>query len=157
MTPEQLARHEGGHASVAVLLGVPVFLVDVAGDAKSLGFVRHGAERVTDVDTALKRMLIALAGPLMGCESLEEVPSWPLDSAASTDEANLAALSDYLGLDERGYREVYLQALKLTLTAEFRRLHEAVAGMLDHTPRIDSELLDQLQAIATRGGSSWTI
>jgi HK97 family phage prohead protease len=98
--------------------------------------VRHGAERVTDVDTARKRMLIALAGPLMGCESLDEVPAWPLETHRSTDEANVSALSGYLGLDERGYRDLFLEALDLALTDEFRLLHTAVTGCLDYVPRI---------------------
>jgi hypothetical protein len=47
---ERLAAHEAGHAVACVLLGVPVRLIDVAGDAHALGRVRHGLEQITSHD-----------------------------------------------------------------------------------------------------------
>jgi hypothetical protein len=87
----------------AVVLGVPVRLVDVVGDASTLGRVRHGLEQVSNREDARKRMLIILAGQIEGADSWDQVPSWPLDPNATTDEFNLHALADFLGLDERGY------------------------------------------------------
>ena len=145
---KRVAAHEAGHAVAAVLLGVPVLLIDVVGDATASGRVRHGLEQVSDSEDARKRMLLILAGPIMAAQSWDEVPDWPLETHRSTDERNLAMLAGYLGLDEAGYRELFLEALKLTLTDEFCHLHRAVSGCLDFTTRIGPELLEQLQDIA---------
>jgi hypothetical protein len=150
VTADQVARHEAGHAVAAVLLGIPVLLIDVIGDAKSLGFVRHAGERITGPDMARKRMVLTLCGPIESAESWDDVPSWPLETHRSTDERNLSVLADYLGLNGAGYRAVFLEALKLTLTDEYRRLYTAITGCLDYTPRIGPELLDELQVIAGR-------
>lgn len=99
---ERTAAHEAGHACACVLLGVDVWLIDVAGDAEALGRVRHGLEDILSPDDARKRMLIILCGQIEGAEDWDEVPCWPLNPNASTDENNLHALGDYLGLDGDG-------------------------------------------------------
>ncbi|HEX5895515.1 MAG TPA: hypothetical protein VFY47_04240 [Thermoleophilaceae bacterium] len=103
---ERTAAHEAGHACACVLLGVPVRLVDVVGDARTLGVVRHGLEQMYNRDDARKRMIIILCGPIEGADHWADVPSWPLNPAASTDEHNLHALAEYQGLDREGYNEI---------------------------------------------------
>jgi hypothetical protein len=143
VTPEDVADHEAGHACAAVCLGVPVKLIDVAGDGISRGWVSHGLGEVASVDDAVKRMVIILCG-LIESDCL---PEWPLDPSQSRDEHNLQVLAEWLGLDERGYRDVQLQALKLSYSPAYLRLHSAITGTLDFTPRIDAALLEQLQMI----------
>jgi hypothetical protein len=152
MTPaERLAAHEAGHACACVMLGVPVRVVDVVGDVKSLGYVLHGlTDRVGSEDDARKRMLIILCGQIESADDWADVPSWPLNPNASTDEHNLDALADYLGLDREGYNEIALDALNLTLDPLYQSLHVAVTGMLGYFPRIGPELLDRCVGIARR-------
>jgi hypothetical protein len=145
---ERLAAHEAGHAAAAVVLGVPVRLVDVAGDATALGRVRHDLEQIHSPDDARKRMKIILCGWIESVEDWDELPSWPLDPNASTDEHNLHALAGYLRLDSPSYSDVTFEALKLTLDRDYKMLHVAITGMLDYTPRIGPELLGRLVGIA---------
>jgi hypothetical protein len=69
---------------------------------------------------------------------------------ASTDERNLHALAEYLGLDREGYSEIALDALNLTLDPFYQSLHVAVTGMLGYFPRIGPELIGRLVGIARR-------
>jgi hypothetical protein len=123
-------------------------LIDVHGDASSRGFVR--CDYPGDRSYAVKRMVVILCGPIMAAESFDEIPSWPLDPTRSTDERNLYELSEHLGLDESGYRQIVVDALKLTCTPAFDQLFVAITGMLGYTPRIDSELLERLLEICER-------
>jgi hypothetical protein len=150
MTPaERTAAHEAGHACACVMLGVPVRVVDVLGDAKSLGYVLHGlTDRIRSEDDARKRMLIILCGQIEGADHWAEVPSWPLNPDASTDEHNLDALADWLGLDREGYNEIRGEALNLTLDPFYQSLHVAVSGMLGYFPRIGPELIGRCIGIA---------
>lgn len=151
MTPaERTAAHEAGHACACVMLGVPVRLIDVVGDARSLGLVRHGLEQIHNRDDAHKRMIIVLCGQIEGADHWAHVPSWPLNPDASSDEHNLDALADYLGLDERGYNDIALEALNLTLDPFYQSLHVATVGMLGYFPRIGPELIGRLVGIARR-------
>ena len=151
---ERIAAHEAGHACACVVLDVPVRLVDVAGDATALGRVRHGLEQVDNPDDARKRMMIILCGWIESVEDWDELPGWPLETHRSTDEANLAGLADYLGLDSRGYNDLKYDALKLTLDREYQSLHIAITGMLGYTPRIGPELIGRLVRIAR--GTCWS-
>jgi hypothetical protein len=146
VTPEDVADHEAGHACAAVCLGVPVRLIDAVGNGVSRGWVSHGLGEVASAEDAVKRMVIILCGLI---ES-DWLPEWPLDPSQSRDEYNLHVLAEWLGLDERGYRDVQLQALKLSYSPAYLRLHSAVTGTLDFTPRIDAALLEQLQTIVQR-------
>ncbi len=147
---ESIAAHEAGHACACVLLNVGVKLIDIAGDATALGRVRHeGEDNIRTREDARKRMLIILCGPFES-DDWEAIPKWPLHPGRSTDEYNLKALADALGLDERGYNDVLFEAIDLTLTPEYRMLHTAITGMLDYVPRIGPELLEQLHDIARR-------
>jgi hypothetical protein len=148
---ERIAAHEAGHACACVVLGVPVRLIDVAGDATALGRVRHGLEQVTSRDDARKRMKIILCGLIEGADDWDEVAPWPLNPNASTDELNLDGLAEYLGLDSTSYDAVRFEALRLTLDPEYRMLFVAITGMLAYQPRIGPELIARLQRLA-RGG-----
>jgi hypothetical protein len=131
-----------------VALGIPVHLVDVRGDAARRGFTQ--CEYPGDRSYAFKRMIVILCGPIMGAKSFDEVPSWPLNPTRSTDERNLYELSEYLGLDERGYRRVVRDALNLSCTPTFNQLFVAITGMLDYVPQIDSDLLEEVIEIRER-------
>jgi hypothetical protein len=144
---ERTAAHEAGHACACVVLGVPVRLVDVAGDAEALGRVRHGLEQVSTPEDAHKRMLIILAGQIEGADHWDDVPSWPLQPNASTDEYNLDALAEYLGLDEKGYRQIAREALELTCSPDYYMLHQAVSGMLGYFPRIGPQMIARLDRL----------
>jgi hypothetical protein len=149
MTPaERTAAHEAGHACACVLLGVPVRLVDVVGDARSLVVVRHGLEQMYNRDDARKRMVIILCGQIEGADHWAEVPSWPLNPNASTDEHNLDALAEYLELDRAGYNEIAAEALNLTLDPFYQSLHVAVTGMLGYFPNIGPKMLGRLVGLA---------
>jgi hypothetical protein len=145
---ERIAAHEAGHACACVVLNVPIRLIDVAGDATALGRVRHDLEDITSRDDARKRMLIILAGSIESADHWHEVPSWPLNPSASTDEHNLDALAEWLGLDRKCYDEVALEALNLTLDPFYQTLHAAVTGMLGYVPRIGPRLLARLEGLA---------
>ena len=142
---ERLVAHEAGHACACVLLGVPVRLVDVAGDATTLGRVRHGLEEIRTPDDARKRMIIILCGPIESADDWGAVPPWPLNPNASTDEHNLAALADYLGLDKRGYEHIACEAVQLAASDEYQILHGAITGMLGYHPRIGPDTIEDLQ------------
>ena len=70
---ERTAAHEAGHACACVLLGVPVRLIDVVGDARSLGVVRHGLEQMYNRDDARKRII---QSALMGAGLLVFLVVW---------------------------------------------------------------------------------
>jgi hypothetical protein len=142
---ERIAAHEAGHACACVMLGVPVRLVDVAGDATALGRVRHGLEDVRTPEDVRKRMLIILAGLIEGADEWGDYPSWPLNPNISTDEHNLAALCDYLKLDERGYRSIACETVQLAATPEYQMLHGAVTGMLGYFPTIGEATIRWLE------------
>jgi hypothetical protein len=131
---ERIAAHEAGHACACVVLGVPVRLVDVSGDATAYGRVRHGLEEIKSRADARKRVLIILCGLIEGAEDWDELPAWPLETHRSTDEYNLHALADYLGLDKAGYSALEMEALKLTLDPFYRVLHVAVTGCSTTSP-----------------------
>ena len=58
-------------------------------------------------------MLIVLCGRIEWAEDWDEVPSWPLDPNASSDEYNLHALAEYLGHDKDAYDALRFEALEL--------------------------------------------
>lgn len=158
MTTEQLCRHEAGHACAAALLGLSVRLVDTVPRAEAtpggglyviFGEVRHSGERIVDRESARRRMIVSLCGPLESAEGWDDMPHWPLsEHADTTDERSLWALADWLELDERGYHEILLEAIDLTLAREYRLLHTAVTGMLDYVPRVDPDLFLRLHTLA---------
>jgi hypothetical protein len=158
VTTDDLCRHEAGHAVAAALLGLSVRLVDTTtrhertpggGLRVIYGEVRYADEEIVDRESARKRMVVTLCGPIESAESWADVPAWPLDEhAETTDECNLAVLAGWLGFDQGDYRAVLIDAIELTLTDEYRILHQAITGMLDYTPRIDAALFERVQEIA---------
>jgi hypothetical protein len=155
---ERTAAHEGGHAAAAALLGLTVRLVDTdtrteptagGGLCVIFGEVRHSGERIVDRASAIRRMVVSLCGPLESVDSWDDMPHWPLsEHADTTDERNLAALADWLGFDEADYTAVVMEAIELSLTPEYRILHQAITGLLDYTARIDAALFGRVHALA---------
>jgi hypothetical protein len=97
-------------------------------------------------------MVAVLAGPIMGDGEVQE-PTWPPNpNAFQGDERELAKLSEYLGLDERGYREVLLDAYRLTASREYIRLWEALTGFLERRPTIDSRTIRKVHQITRECG-----
>jgi hypothetical protein len=87
---ESVASHEAAHAVAAVLLGISVTLIDVAGDATALRRVLYGLKQPRTRDDAVRRMMVILAGPLLGGDigirspagrsrpiALRTRPTWP--------------------------------------------------------------------------------
>ena len=97
---ERVCAHEAGHAAACVALGVPVRVIDVAGDGLA-GRVDHDFEIRSPGDVQ-DRMLIILAGMVESAPTRGHLPSWPLRYDATTDERNLAHLAYILGLDADG-------------------------------------------------------
>jgi hypothetical protein len=116
-----------------------------------LGVVRHGLEQVTSRDDARRRMLIILCGLIEGADDWDDIPEWPLRTNASSNELNLQAMAEYLGLDRESYDALRFEALRLTLDREYQLLFGAITGMLAYHPRIGPELIARLQRLA-RGG-----
>ena len=56
-----------------------------------------------------------------------------------------------LSLTERDYLLVLKAALDLSMTAEYRFLVTGISGLLDFTPRVDTDLLHQLHTINNGG------
>jgi hypothetical protein len=143
---ERTALHEAAHCAAAIAKGVPVWTVDVTtryertgseGLRVIYGEVRYRDEWITDRETARKRMIVTLMGPLEAAEEWDEVPKWPLDpNAATRDEQNLAMLADFLGLDERGYNEIFREAIEFADNRIYRLLLVSLAGLLDYWPRL---------------------
>jgi hypothetical protein len=149
VTPEDIARHEGAHAAMAVTLGVPVKFVglDQAG-----GYVEYEPHSHTP-EGAARRMMIILAAIIETAATADDLPEWPIDpddgpAELRHDRHLLAELSLRLELDESEYRHLVTTTLKITCTDAYRHLVEAVTGGLDFTPRIDADLLHQLDTIA---------
>jgi len=154
---ERTAAHGAGHTCAAALLGLSVRLIDTVprqertpggGLCTISGEVRHSGERIVDRESARTRMVVILCGLIETAECWEDMPCWPLqENADTTDEHNLWALIDWLGLDHADYRRVLIEALELTMSDEYCLLHQAVTGMLDYTPRIDAALFEQVREI----------
>ncbi len=140
---ERVAAHEAGHAAMLMVLGVGVRVIDVVGDgAECLGYVAHDL-RVTDRESAIRRMVSVLAGPLES-DPWEQIPKWPLRYDASPDEALLASLADAIELTHKDYDDLVARTIDITLTSEYLALHAAITGTLDYVPRIGPELISQI-------------
>jgi hypothetical protein len=62
-------------------------------------------------DRARRIMRMLMLGPAL---SGQGVPEWPLGRNHTRDEAFLAALANYLELDERGYNELVIEMWELS-------------------------------------------
>jgi hypothetical protein len=157
---ERTALHEAAHCAAALALAIPVRTVDTVAryertDAGGLrviyGEVQYRDEWVTDRETARKRMIVTLMGPLEAAEEWDEVPKWPLDPNADTrDERNLAMLADFLGLDERGYNEIFREAIEFADNRVYCMLLVAVAGLLDYWPRLGPDEITAAIGVVSR-------
>ena len=152
VTPEQLAAHEAGHACACVLLHIPVRVVSVTPDADVVGNVRHGGfvdhELVPeDVESAKLRMQVILCGLIMGDCDEDPVPDWPIpEGVPGSDRANLKAFAEACKFNENDWLALLVRAYRLTIQPRFVYLHQAVTGLLDYVPRIDTEGLTRLIA-----------
>ena len=153
MTPEELCAHEAGHCCACVLLNIPVRIVSVIGDDDAVGnvrrrgFVDHDLD-VIDLESARRRMIVILCGPIMGDCAEDPVPdSWPLpEGVPGSDQAHLKALAEACGFTESDWRGLLVQAYRLTIQPRFIHLFQAVTGLLDYVPSIDTEGLTRLIA-----------
>jgi HK97 family phage prohead protease len=146
-TLEQTCAHEAGHASMALLLGVPVRLVDVTGDETALGRTHHGLAENTDEDH-VTRMKIILGGLIESADSFADLPVWPLDlDHGTTDRRRLAALAKLLSLDSAGYDGIVNGAIDLWGSARYKRLHAVISLALEQHGRLDSIALQRIKAL----------
>jgi hypothetical protein len=148
---EAIQRHEAGHCVSLLVMGVPVRFVGTVGDATRGGWVIYDLH-VTDRDSARKQAMNIMCAWIEEFDHLHQLPAWPLDSRAvtSTDEKRLAAIARKLGWTAKDYDRLVGDACKLTLTEPYRILFTAVTGALDYTPRLDTNWIRQLLAIAVR-------
>ena len=97
---EQTTQHEAGHASMALVLGLPVSEVRCSSPdpARWLGATYLP---IGDLDRvkARKWALMLLSGAGMADQPL---PTWPLSDTNTSDEKLLKVFVDYLGLDQKG-------------------------------------------------------
>jgi hypothetical protein len=129
---ESSARHEAGHAVAALILQIPILEVEVGPDRSHITVARYWE----DASECRDRMLMTIAGPIMADQAL---PDWPLDFGTEEgDERQMAVYADRLNLDAAGYRDLVLDAYRLTTSPKFERLFEATTGMLERRPRLDS-------------------
>ena len=146
MTPEQIARHEAAHCSMAVTLGVPVRYVGLTATG---GFVEYEPHSHTRKGATL-RMMIILGGLIETAETGADLPAWPIDpdagpDAERSDRRLLALLADRLKLSEGEYRQIVLAALKVSLGAGYEQLVTGISGVLDYTPRIGPDVIAALE------------
>jgi hypothetical protein len=151
MTEEQLIRHEAAHCAACLLLSIPVFAIDVIGDATRRGWVLHGTD-VPDVATARRHMLMTLVGPLMAADHSDDpcIPTWPLDPNAGGDEGALAAYARALRWDEDDWVALRADAWALTALPAFDHAVNWLCGALEVMPRLDGDQLRALVQAAER-------
>lgn len=153
MTPDEHTRpHEAGHAASALLLSIPVRLVDVVGNQTCAGFVDH-AHKFTDVAGARRHAIMVLCGPAMGNRPGTPMPEWPLRDDTTPDERQLKAIADAIRLTQADWHGLVAEAWRLTATAEFERLHTAIVEMLRYTSRIGADTLDILSSVARKAAT----
>jgi hypothetical protein len=91
----ELAGHEAGHATVAVLLGLP--LEEVRIDRPDVGLAGYARTAWVDGKDAIRRRLqVIMGGPLAVGKA---IPWPPSGESSSGDERNAAVLRDGLHLD----------------------------------------------------------
>jgi HK97 family phage prohead protease len=134
---------------MCLLLGVPVQLVDVTGDATALGRVHHELGTTVTDDEHATRMKIILGGLIESAESIADLPAWPLNSNhGTTDQRQLALLAKALGLDRAGYSGIVDEALELWQSPEYKRLHAVISHTLEQHGQLDRDALLRVKAIA---------
>jgi hypothetical protein len=142
MDRERIQRHEAGHASALLTLGIPVTFVSTLPDATGHygGWVTHiGLDRITDREEAEKFALQILCAWIEAADHLDDLPQWPLNSHAvtSSDEYHLAKVCELAGWDECDYRRLIGKACDLSLTPLYQSIWSTIMGVTDYTPRLD--------------------
>lgn len=158
MTPEALRRataeHEAAHAAAAVLLGLPVEGIEVAGlDAHDPDDNRYRIVGLTSTapvdlgsDDELRRRLAATLAPML----LEDnAPDWPIpdDAPPGSDTAHVATIVKALGLDHGDFVSVRADTYDLMASSEFRHLHAALAHLADGVGTLDASAVRAAQRI----------
>ena len=139
-----VCRHEAAHVAASIMLRhrVPV---EVTADQPETGtagrMVCDLSEDGVAPDTAEDFMVVVMAGPI--AENLgSSLPEWPLDRESSVgDNYLLAVLSEFLSLDESGYREVVDRAFLLAAEEDFVHLVRLVSYALERLYELDKEQL----------------
>jgi hypothetical protein len=141
MTPRQrTARHEGAHASMAVVLDTPVQYVTTIPKGRMRGHVS-----LSPPNTA-SHALILLAALI----EEDNIPDWPISDPGSRDEVDLRDLIDQFNISEKQYRRLVITALTVAASREYQRLVTAITCILDYTPVLDRDLLSRVVTIAER-------
>jgi hypothetical protein len=152
VTTEEIARHEAGHAAMAIFLGIDVRYMGFAPDG---GIVEYGAPFSHTPEGAVYRMMIVLGGLIESARDGDDIPDWPIDPDAGRngeqhDRQMLKTLGERLRFTDSEWRRILIAALTVSTNDFYRALVVAACGLLDHTPIIDRALLGQAIAIAER-------
>lgn len=139
-----VAGHESGHAAAGVMLGRLPRMIEVGQIGRTLGRVdfpfKLNKRSASDV------MLITMAGWVA---DEEEPPSWPIpDMGTGGDHGTVAKLTEYMGLDESGYRRLVIETWELAATKEFDRLQLAFRTALEYRPVLDRDFILDLIFVA---------
>jgi hypothetical protein len=139
MTPEQIQLHEAGHAAACLSLGIPVRFVSVIPGRGFGGWVTVDRPVDPDPEYLIKQATDIMCAWIEGCNSMDEIPDWPLDSrpVTSTDEQDLARIASELEWDEYDYGRLKLKAFKLMETDTYRLIFDTIVGVTDIRPQLD--------------------
>jgi HK97 family phage prohead protease len=153
----RLTEHEAAHCTAALLQNLPVAeacapfhrLADLeAGDPDSRAGQVLIETRDGDDEHARKLAIALIAGPLEDSR-VGWPPAWPLTLAPEDgDPADLVAIVKQLDLDRAGYAALVQDALELTASREFDRLHVAISHALERHGRLDADALRRIKALS---------
>jgi hypothetical protein len=130
---QQTLEHEAAHAPGALAQGLRVSEVArVPADPSELGHVTlPQLWEDMNPDRARRIMRMLMLGPALDGQG---VPEWPLSRSRTRDERLLAALADYLELDERAYNQLVISMWELSTTRKFDRILTVVTAWLSGCP-----------------------
>jgi hypothetical protein len=144
------ARHEAGHATAAILLGLPVEEARIDAPEPGLaGFVRTPKGFIRTLYRAEKMLAFVVAGSLAEGPPLD----WPFTERDEGDRGAAYTLCKLLKLDGAGFLRVESLARQLLRTQIGRRLQYELSGALLEYGRLSGE---QVYELAERAGLSVT-
>jgi hypothetical protein len=152
---QQLCRHEAAHAAAAMVQGLDVDSARV--ERHTLAELEHAdldqpAGQVVirrDPDRLREMAIVTIAGRLEEGDPTWPPTRWPMSLAPMTpDEESLGESVVALGLDEKGYRQLVIDAYQLCASREYEALQVAIEHALEIHGRLDHIALRRIKSIA---------